>query len=260
MWKKRISLAALAALLLLGPNAVRAEHRLVVVELFTSFGCSSCPAAESVVGLAAQRPGVLVLSHHVDYWDYLGWRDPFGSRAATRRQQAYARALKSAYVFTPQVHVDGRRSLVGSDGAALGDAVTAVHRDGATAVAVHLNWIGPRQLHVRVGPAKTKTVADVWLVEFDKRRALEVDGGENDGRNLVSHHVVRRIERLGAYDGRPLKLTVRVEGEEGKPRYGSAVLVQTLRMGPILGAAVSKRGDLVFDRSEFSRNSGVSSP
>src|SRR5271170_1584198 len=105
----------MTGVLMLISSGVRAEPRPAVVELFTSEGCSSCPPAETYVGELAQRPGVLALSFHVDYWDDLGWRDRFGIPEATPRQRAYARAMSLSSVYTPQVVIDGHEDFVGSD-------------------------------------------------------------------------------------------------------------------------------------------------
>ena len=123
-----------------------AETRPVVLELFTSEGCSSCPPAELIVNELAQRPNVLPLSFHVDYWDDLGWRDRYSLASATERQRVYAQTLRRSSVYTPQAVIDGSRDVVGSQRAAVMDAVSG-HRDG---VAISVSATGGT-IQIRVG-------------------------------------------------------------------------------------------------------------
>ena len=116
---RTLMLAAVAVLL---TGAAPASVSPVVVELFTSQGCSSCPPAESLLGSLLARPDVIALSWHVDYWNYLGWRDPFADRQWTERQRHYARALR-AEVYTPALVVNGAHMVVGSDAAAVREAM-----------------------------------------------------------------------------------------------------------------------------------------
>src|SRR5689334_7353524 len=110
----------IAVALLIGMSTAHAEDRRpVVVELFTSQGCNSCPPADAFLGELAARPDVLALSLHVDYWDYIGWKDPFAQRAYTERQRSYSRALNQRFVYTPQMVIDGTLQGVGSETATI---------------------------------------------------------------------------------------------------------------------------------------------
>src|ERR1700740_3591459 len=112
---KKICPLVVAVCLALGVASAGAGERPILVELFTSEGCSSCPPADALLAELAGRPDVLALSFHVDYWDRLGWKDPFSSPAATLRQQRYAELLGLAAVYTPQIVIDGKWQTVGSD-------------------------------------------------------------------------------------------------------------------------------------------------
>jgi hypothetical protein len=222
---------AVSALLILAGTAwaapVRAEPgKLVVVELFTSQGCSSCPPADAILVELTRRPSVLPLGSHIDYWDRLGWRDPFSSPAATARQQSYARALGLPGVYTPQVVINGRHEAVGSDRETI-DAVVAASTRMAVqaALAVEAN-----ALSIKVGAGQGQ--GRLWLVTFDRQHETSVKRGENAGRTIVNVNVVRSLVPVGSWSGSPLVLS------RPLPSTGSdaAILLQGTD-GRILGAA-----------------------
>jgi hypothetical protein len=226
-----LCLMALAAVV--GP--ARTEGT-AVVELFTSQGCSSCPPAARLLGRIADAPGVIALSLHVDYWDGLGWADPFGSAVHSARQRRYAETLEdgNAYtsgVYTPQIVVDGRRAVVGHDAPAVRAAVRDEH---ARADAVQ-----PRidSVRVMVPAGDPGGVATVWLAAVDRRHDTRVERGENRGRELVNHRVVRSLERLGAWSGARVEFPIDPQALRGRGRDALVILVQRGRTGAILGAA-----------------------
>ena len=162
----------LLALCLALPIApVQATERPTVVELFTSEGCSSCPPADALLAELAKRPDVLALSFHVDYWDRLGWKDPFSSRAATDRQSRYAKLLKLATVYTPQIVVDGRWEAVGSDRTDVERALELARRDPSE-VPVTLA-LDHGQAQIALGPG-AGVAASVLLIGFDRRHVTAV--------------------------------------------------------------------------------------
>jgi hypothetical protein len=181
----------------------------VLVELFTSEGCSSCPPADRVLSaLAAQETTdgarVIALGEHVDYWDHLGWRDHFSSARFTARQQEYARALRSD-VYTPQMIVGGRKAFVGSDMSQAKSAIAAVVRDTADRVHVSITRVpgNGRDIAVTVAvePADGQTFAadlDVLLALTQDRIVTHVASGENGGHRLQHSAVVRTLETIGA--------------------------------------------------------------
>jgi hypothetical protein len=210
--------------------AVSAETRPVVLELFTSEGCSSCPPAEVIVNELAQRPNVLPLSFHVDYWDDLGWRDRYSLASATERQRVYARTLRRSSVYTPQAVIDGSRDIVGSQRAAVMEAVSG-RRDGvATSVSVSGGTI---QIHV--GPGSDAATADVVLVAYLREATTPIGRGENSGRTLKESNIVLWLHELGHWNGKPREFEMSVSRLPTNVT-DIAVLVQCAGQGAILGA------------------------
>jgi len=218
------------------PAAAAAEPAPVVVELYTSQGCSSCPPADQFLAELATRPDVIALSLHVDYWDYIGWKDPYGSPLMTERQRRYASALGLHYVFTPQMIVDGRESVVGSNRIAVESALVAARTRGK-AVRISFRPDGGGVAVIAAGPAPVDG-ATVWLAVYDRDHETEVMRGENAGRKLRNANVVRSLERLGTWTGEELEIPLSMANAAARGRTGCAVIVQEGRSGPILGAAV----------------------
>src|SRR5215472_14756494 len=180
---KKASLLFGAVCLALGAASAGASERPIVVELFTSEGCSSCPPADALLAELAGRPDVVALSFHVDYWDRLGWKDPFSSAAATERQQRYASLLGLATVYTPQIVVDGKWQAVGSDRAEVEHALVSARREH-TELPVDLD-LSQRLARIELGPAQRPISAAVLLVGFDRHHVSAVAHGENAGATLA---------------------------------------------------------------------------
>ncbi len=214
------------------------ESNPVVIELFTSQGCAACPAANEYFAEIAQRPGVVALSFHVDYWNYLGWSDPYSSKKATHRQKMYAMNLRQIGVFTPQIVVQGRRGEVGSDRRAVETAINDA-RKAKRSVPVTLEKLGGADIRVTLGAAAEALGAEVWIFLIDRRISTRVLRGENEGRGLVHHNVVRDWEQVGEHNGERLERTFSVACEKGEKHNGVAVIVQQPKGGPILGAAIT---------------------
>jgi hypothetical protein len=225
-----VLIAALAA------AAPAAAAGPVVVELFTSQGCSSCPPADAYLGELASRPDVLALAFHVDYWNYIGWTDPFAAKWATQRQRDYARSLAQRYVYTPEIVVGGAAHEVGSDRAGVERLISAHRRDDGPRVALSRRADGAIALSVSAAPAQTP--ATLWLVRFDREHETPVLRGENGGRMLRNVRVVRAIEEIGGWSGQALELTLGPERLAGPGDGGCAVLVQAHGAGPILAAGL----------------------
>jgi hypothetical protein len=214
-----------------GPSAEAQERAPVVVELFTSQGCSSCPPADALLRELSMFPDIIALSLHVDYWDYIGWKDPFASEATTERQRAYARARDERMLYTPQMIVDGRFDLVGSRRE---EILRAIEECFTTRKPVRLSVEGAA-LHLSAGPAP-ETPADVWLFAYDKDHVTRVAVGENAGQRLDNHHVVRDLAYLGDWAGAAKSLPLDLAAYRRAGRAGVALLVQQAGQGEILGA------------------------
>ena len=180
--------------LVVGIAPAQAGERPILVELFTSEGCSSCPPADALLAELANRPDVLALSFHVDYWDRLGWKDPYSSREATERQNHYAALLNLATVYTPQIVVDGKWQAVGSDRPDVEHGLTLA-RHNRQEVPVILALDHGNAL-ISMGPGGEGMAASVLLIGFDRRHVSAVKRGENSGRTLAHADVVRGVEEV----------------------------------------------------------------
>ncbi|MBK0399084.1 DUF1223 domain-containing protein [Limibaculum sp. M0105] len=222
--------AILAALLGAAPGSATAGESVVLVELFTSQGCSSCPPADKLLGELAGRDDVLPLSLHVDYWDYLGWRDTFGMPAATTRQKAYRDAWDARYVYTPQMVVDGHVEVRGAQRTEL-DAAIAEARAGQPPARIELTVEGSM---LRCSMTGVPEGSVVWMAEYEAARTVEIERGENAGRSITYHNVVHALEALGpapANSGDSLLLAMPGLG------MGLAIWVQEPDGGRVLAVA-----------------------
>lgn len=217
-------------------TAAAGDTRPVVVELFTSQGCSSCPPADALLTELAGKPDVLALSFHVDYWDYIGWKDPFAAAQYTERQRDYAAALGLRYVYTPQMVIDGRHNVVGSKRREVLQAVEQA-AVATPVVEVTLEPVDGGRALLSSGTPPEKE-ATVWLVTFDDGHDTAVERGENSGRALHNSNVVREMTALGTWSGTAKTFPLDFAKARAEGRGGCAVLVQQGRGGPIVGAAV----------------------
>ena len=204
------------------------RQKLVVVELFQSQGCSSCPPAEANLNALAGQPGVLALSFGVTYWDNAEWKDTFAQDAYTQRQWRYAHFHARDTVWTPQVYVNGHTDLVGSDRAQLDEAIAAAQSSGPS-----MAWSG-NTLMIKAAPHPAGA-SDVWLVRYDPRTLqVPIGGGENSGRTLPQRNVVREFIHLGTWDGEDATFTLPKPSLAG---LNTAALVQVRGGGDVLSAS-----------------------
>ncbi|MDF1748368.1 MAG: DUF1223 domain-containing protein [Alphaproteobacteria bacterium] len=241
-----------AALSLIGASGVFDSNRpahaadnkpLVVVELFTSQGCSSCPPAEAFLNDLANRDDVLALEFHVDYWDYIGWKDPFANPDFTARQWHYNTLLGSAYNYTPQMVIDGRAHEVGSRRSAVEARIEAAamkrmmrkQETNAPEIIMKRTEDGGAIINLNGKPEEAGSY-DLLLVGFDAPQETEVLRGENSGKHLVNAHVVRALETLSSnWHGGSSTVTVSPQQMQGSG--GCAVLAQNPDTGTIAAAA-----------------------
>lgn len=224
----------LLALWLGGAGAALAQsaEAPVVVELYTSQGCSSCPPADALMRELADRDDVIALALHVDYWDYIGWKDSFGSPVFTKRQKSYARAAGARTVYTPQMIVGGMDHLIGARPAELAQLILR-HGRQAQPVAVHLQRQGTRVQVSAAARAPISGGTDVQVVRYAPLETVAIRSGENAGREIAYSNIVTQWTRVGAWDGAaPLSMTVDAPGAQPV-----VVIIQQAGFGPILGAA-----------------------
>jgi hypothetical protein len=222
------------------------DHPPVVVELFTSQGCSSCPPADEMLAGLADSDDVLALSWHVDYWDYLGWTDDFARPEFTRRQQAYAHQWRERAIYTPQMIVGGRDTLIALRPAELMGLVQGqMARPPVVMVSSSQQADGYRIELTPRGPIRDRVA--IILVRYAPARMVTIKAGENRGIALNYRNVVLAAERVAEWDGRsPLRLTVKRDAQSGDAFPADtrhAILAQELgngdpraASGPILAA------------------------
>ncbi len=215
------------------------RQRPVVVELFTSQGCSSCPPADALLGELAQRDDVVALAFHIDYWDHIGWKDPFGDPLNTARQRAYAARYRQRTVYTPQMVIDGSGHVVGSrrgDVEAAIGARLAMSPAQRVTIPVEYGRRSDGAVTVIVPKAATTGPADLLLAAIDARHVTEVRRGENSGRVLTDFNVVRSIARIGTWDGSALSVTVHADTWH-RGADALVILLQAADHGPVWGVA-----------------------
>ena len=228
-------LAAAAFLTLVVPVAHAegtAQGRPVVVELFTSQGCSSCPPADELLHYLSKKDGVIALSLHVDYWDYIGWKDSFAQPRFTKRQKGYAHAAGSRSVYTPQMVIGGQSHVMGARAMEVTDAI-ALHAAQPEVVALRIARDGA-QVRIEAGqPLAEVGEMVVQLVRYVPEESVDITRGENAGRRLTYANVVTHWDVVGEWSGvEPLDMLVEAPGADPV-----VVILQAARQGPIVAAA-----------------------
>ena len=226
-------LAGLFAATLLFAAPVQAGDQPVVVELFTSQGCSSCPPADALLTEIARRDNVIALALHVNYWDYLGWPDTVASKEFTLRQRAYARARHQRTIYTPQIIVGGMEHIVGVKPGVLEKAIR-MEAAAPDLVSLSLRPAGDKvEISARaLGPIPDGTI--VQLVRVRPSQTVDIGRGENAGRTFTYSHIVTDWTRIGLWNGEaPFTRKISAPGKDE-----TVVIVQEPGPGRILAAAV----------------------
>jgi hypothetical protein len=206
----------------------------VVVELFTSEGCSSCPPADAYLGKLADRHDILPLAFHVNYWDYIGWKDPFASAEATERQYSYGHALGLNMVYTPQMVIGGTHDAVGSNEDAVSRAIEMDQSRPKLKLTVMRDPAGGYRVQIPAGEANG--TATVWLALYDRAHKTAVQRGENSGSTLTEFNIVREWRKIGDWNGKAVEIALNLTPDSDE--YDAcAVLVQEGGFGSIRGAA-----------------------
>jgi len=236
-WSGALGVCAIVAII----RPAHADPR-AVVELFTSQGCSSCPPADKIIGELANDPSVIALSMPIDYWDYLGWKDTLADSRFSARQKAYSQMRGDRDVYTPQVVVNGSAHLIGSDRAGIDGAIGDTRKaDGVMSVPVTMTLAG-KQITVSVAASGKSPVAhgEIWICSVSKAVPISIGRGENRGREVTYHNVVRTLLKVGDWNGSSGSWTVPLENISREGVDAAVVFVQDGsrdKPGPMLGAA-----------------------
>lgn len=234
------------------PSFAQVAHAdaVVVLELFTSQGCSSCPPADRVltaIGQDKARKGkVIALAYHVDYWDYIGWKDPFASELWSNRQRDYGqRAFDTRRIYTPQLVINGRSHLVGSNRSGVDDGIakaTATPAQASVTATTRTTQKGLKVSGTATLEKASESPVQVVVVVYENNITTRVTRGENTGRTLRNDHIVRRLVgavKLSGQAGEPVAFdeTIALDPAWKAENIGAVILVQDPKTMAILGAA-----------------------
>jgi hypothetical protein len=206
---------------------VQAEPR-AVVELFTSQGCSSCPPADKLLGELANDPSLVAISVPIDIWDYLGWKDTLADPRNTARQKAYAHVRGDGQIYTPQVVVNGSLHVLGSDKTAIERAIEKSRKNGAMNSPPVSMAMADGHINVSIADAAdAHPAAEVWLCGLVKAVTIAIGRGENKGRTITYHNVVRRWVKLGDWAGKTHSWSMPSQALKGDGIDEAAILIQS---------------------------------
>jgi hypothetical protein len=233
---RRNALALGAAAVFARPGFA-AVGRPVIVELFTSQGCSSCPPADAYLKSLKNRPGVIALSYHVDYWDYLGWRDTLGGAEYSQRQYDYAKSRDDSNVYTPQAVINGGMHYVASQRSVVSGAIDAALAKGSE------RWVdvtmadNNTDVMINIASGDPSTGATLWLMAFAPSISTEIEKGENAGSTIEYYNVVRKMVPAGMWHGEEAKIVLPKSSVIPEDCKGWVALLQEGKVGRVIGVA-----------------------
>ncbi len=212
-------------------SLAQAETDPVVVELFTSQGCSSCPPADELLRKLGEYDDIIPLALHIDYWDYIGWEDKFAQAKFTKRQKSYARAMHQKMIYTPQMIISGRKSVVGNRPVDVADTIQSL-RSMKNPVDLDLQRQG-NTLSIAMSAKSAVGATDVFVVRYTGKKMVNIKRGENAGLSATYTNIVTDWTKVSKWDGSgALSVKAKVTGDSP-----IVVLVQSADSGPILAAA-----------------------
>lgn len=221
-------------------RAVNGGPPRAVIELFTSQGCSDCPAADALLKKYLDEQNIVGLTLPVDYWDYLGWKDTLAGPRNAERQRAYVQRFGTGTVYTPQAVVNGAQEVLGSNASEIERAMRATEAALASSrVPVHF-WHYGNSIIIEAGAAPRDTEpkeATIWLAVVQKSVRIAVKGGENQGKTLTYYNVVRELTPVGLWNGRPATIRLARAAIMRPEAEDLIVIIQESDTGPIIGAA-----------------------
>lgn len=226
-------ITAFTLLIISAAQAYAGERQPVLVELFTSQGCSSCPPADAILGELSNRSDVVALAFHVDYWDYIGWKDSFAHPSFSKRQKIYSNLISRTAVYTPQFMVHGHAAVAGSNLVELKSKIVKASKSNSE-FKVTLKSTGDQvQVHLADALPLSRINADVFAVYFIPKIKVAIQSGENAGRAITYSNVVTKFEKIGQWDG----LNTWSKTISPRPDQNIAVIVQSKGQGKVIAVA-----------------------
>ncbi len=240
---KAFGCAAIVAVFSAGSAIADSYSPRAVIELFTSQGCSSCPPADKIFADYATQDDILALVWHVDYWNYLGWEDTFSQPQFTERQQLYARTMHERQIYTPQAVINGRSHTVGSRKGKIEELIKAHSRSGKVLQIPVMVTVTGEKMQIRVDEkSATENHPTLYMIYFNRTRTVKIKRGENRGKTITYHNIVRETQMLGMLKDGAISVDLPLMEVKRAGYDACAILLQETTAsgtpGTIIGAAV----------------------